>query len=323
MKILAIDDEKLALDLLAICLKESGYQDFTSYSDPELAMRMIIREKPEFDCILLDISMPGRSGLDLCRDIRSIERYRHVPIIMITGKADRPNVDAAFARGATDYVTKPFDAFEVGHRIRLAEAMVTERKAAMDSYLAIEAVQKSEKPALGRLAARNSHAWIEGRHLIGQAELQNYLSQITKSSQRYAEIFGVRIIDIDKLFDTLEPHEFLEVVDEVAGAITASVDKPNTLVSLLGNGTFICTIGAPVRENLSDLEDLISAECAARLQRRFPRLSIQLLATEPFQFSILTRSYPNLDRIRKVLFNRANTRLQEKLKHRVRSASAG
>lgn len=312
MKILAVDDEKLMLDFLYACLSDAGFKDFTSVSDPELAMRMILRERPEFDCILLDINMPGKSGLDLCREIRSIERYRHVPIIMITAKSDRASVGSAFAKGATDYLTKPFDAFEVVHRIRLAGALVAERRAARDSYLALERYRNVDTPLATRSGANSTNAWIEGRHLVGQQELRNYLSQVTKGSDLYADILGVRLMDVDSIFDACKPADFIDMMDEVGGSVLASLGDENSMISLLGNGTFVCATGSPVEEPLEDLEDRISDECRARLSRRFPEISFDIVATEPFRFSMLSRSQPNLDRIRKVIFNRADTRAEAK-----------
>ena len=314
MKILAVDDEKLMLDFLHACLAESGYTDFTSVTDPELAMRTIVRERPEFDCILLDINMPGKSGLEMCRDIRAIERYRHVPIIMITSKSDRTSVSSAFAKGATDYLTKPFDAFEVAHRIRLAGALVAERKAARDSYLALERYRNTDTPMATRANNQSTNAWIEGRHLVGQQELRNYLSQVTKGSDLYADVFGVRLMHADTIFEACRPNDFMDIMDEVGGAVLASLNDENSLVSLLGNGTFVCATGTPVEEELESLEDRIQAECHARLSRRFPEIVFDLVATEPFRFSMLSRSQPNLDRIRKVIFNRADARTESRLR---------
>lgn len=321
MKILAVDDEKLMLDFLYACLSEARYTDFTSVSDPELAMRTIVRERPEFDCILLDINMPGKSGLDMCREIRAIERYRHVPIIMITSKSDRASVSSAFAKGATDYLTKPFDAFEVVHRIRLAGAMVAERKAARDSYLALERYRNSDTPVATRASSNSTNAWIEGRNLVGQQELRNYLSQVTKGSDLYADIFGIRLMKADAIFEACKPTDFIDIMDEVGGSVLASLDDDNSLVSLLGNGTFVCATGSPIEEDLDSLEDRIQAECNARLSRRFPEITFDLIATEPFRFSMLSRSQPNLDRIRKVIFNRADARIEARHRGETRTAA--
>lgn len=312
MKILAVDDEKLMLDFLYACLKEAGYEDFTSISDPELAMRTIVRERPEFDCILLDIDMPGKSGLEMCREIRAIERYRHVPIIMVTAKSDRTSVGSAFAKGATDYLTKPFDSFEVVHRVRLAGALVAERKAARDSYLALERFKSTDTPVATRPNSNATNAWIEGRNLVGQQELRNYLSQVTKGSDLYADIFGVRLLHVDNIFEACKPNDFIDIMDEVGGSVLASLSDENSLVSLLGNGTFVCATGSPVEEELESLEDRIQAECQARLSRRFPDIAFDLIVTEPFRFSMLSRSQPNFDRIRKVIFNRADARLDSR-----------
>jgi CheY-like chemotaxis protein len=80
-----------------------------------------------FDCFILDVQMPGMDGIELCRQIRAIEVYKDTPIIMNTAVADRDYIDAAFAAGATDYLTKPVDEVEVKARLGVIEQLVTER----------------------------------------------------------------------------------------------------------------------------------------------------------------------------------------------------
>jgi CheY-like chemotaxis protein len=74
-----------------------------------------------FDCFILDVQMPGMDGIELCGQIRAIEVYKDTPIIMNTAVADRDYIDAAFAAGATDYLTKPVDEVEVKARLGVIE----------------------------------------------------------------------------------------------------------------------------------------------------------------------------------------------------------
>ncbi len=121
MKILAVDDDEILLELLAATLQMLGYAEVTTAGSASDALQIIGAEKQPFDCLLFDIQMPEMDGIQLCSIVKSMEPYKQVPVIMITAMTDRSFVDRAFAAGAVDYVTKPFDELELGTRLRIAE----------------------------------------------------------------------------------------------------------------------------------------------------------------------------------------------------------
>ena len=98
--------------LILRVLKENGY-DGTSARDGR-EMHAILAVRP-FDLVLLDVMLPGRSGLDLCRDIR---KTSSVPIIMVSARGDEIDRVVGLEIGADDYVPKPFGAKELLARIR-------------------------------------------------------------------------------------------------------------------------------------------------------------------------------------------------------------
>lgn len=120
MRILAVDDDRYTLELLEHILLAEGYGQLCLCSSPNDAMSEIRKRSTKFDCILLDINMPEIDGISLCRAIRSVKRYQDTPIIMLSAKSDQISIQSAFAAGATDFITKPFDVDEVPVRIRLA-----------------------------------------------------------------------------------------------------------------------------------------------------------------------------------------------------------
>ncbi|RYE74181.1 MAG: response regulator, partial [Myxococcales bacterium] len=69
------------------------------------------------DLVILDVMMPGMSGLDAARDIRQDEALKHLPIIMLTARAQESDIDQGFQAGADDYVTKPFSPRELASRV--------------------------------------------------------------------------------------------------------------------------------------------------------------------------------------------------------------
>jgi PleD family two-component response regulator len=105
-RILCVDDSDLILLMERLVLAREGYELVTA-SDGEEAMARATESKP--DLILLDVLMPGMSGLEACRRLRADARTRTVPIIMLSTLSDEKEVAAAYHSGCTDYVTKPID----------------------------------------------------------------------------------------------------------------------------------------------------------------------------------------------------------------------
>ncbi len=148
MKILAVDDDGIALNLLQECLTKGGYKYMTLMSSPVGVVKTLEDTAIPYDCILLDVEMPEINGIDLCLEIRQLAGYRNTPILMITKRSDHKSVKRAFENGATDYITKPFEFFEVLTRIKVAEQLVQERQAAIDSYMAVKSIddRKVKRP---------------------------------------------------------------------------------------------------------------------------------------------------------------------------------
>jgi two-component system, OmpR family, copper resistance phosphate regulon response regulator CusR len=112
-KILIVEDEKPLAEMLNIALSEEGYMVNTAYSGEEA--ESIMANSP-FDVILLDLLLPGKDGLTVCRDFR--EKNTTTPIIMLTGKATEADIIKGLDSGADDYVVKPFRLGELCARMR-------------------------------------------------------------------------------------------------------------------------------------------------------------------------------------------------------------
>ncbi len=113
--ILAVEDEPAILELIAVTLQRAGH-DVLKAPDAETAQRMVREALP--DLILVDWMLPGMSGVDLSRRLRSEERTRQIPIIMLTARGDEQSKVNGLESGADDYVTKPFSPRELVARIK-------------------------------------------------------------------------------------------------------------------------------------------------------------------------------------------------------------
>jgi two-component system alkaline phosphatase synthesis response regulator PhoP len=113
-KILIVEDEEELLRGLEISLSKEGYRILKA-TRGETGVKLAIKENP--DLIILDVMLPGMSGLDVCRELR--QKGTDVPIIMLTAKSEEIDRVVGLEIGADDYVTKPFSLRELLARIRV------------------------------------------------------------------------------------------------------------------------------------------------------------------------------------------------------------
>lgn len=111
-RILVVDDDPAVAEMIGIVLRADGFEPiFCDHGDR--ALDIFHAENP--DVILLDLMLPGKSGIDICREIRA---ESGVPIIMLTAKSDTVDVVLGLESGADDYVPKPFKPRELIARVR-------------------------------------------------------------------------------------------------------------------------------------------------------------------------------------------------------------
>jgi DNA-binding response OmpR family regulator len=114
-KILIIEDEGDVADLLTLNLRKGGFK-VSAAPDGASGLQKARDDRPDF--IILDLMLPKMSGLEVCRILKSDTATSHIPILMLTAKAEEIDRIVGLEFGADDYVTKPFSPREVGLRIR-------------------------------------------------------------------------------------------------------------------------------------------------------------------------------------------------------------
>ena len=113
-RIVVADDDLDILDLVVFKLTQAGF-DTVAVTDGAAALAAIEADPPRL--AILDITMPGMSGLDVLREVRANEATKHLDVILLTARARDADVDSGFATGASDYVLKPFSPRELLHRV--------------------------------------------------------------------------------------------------------------------------------------------------------------------------------------------------------------
>ena len=111
-RVLIVDDDTALAEMLGIVLRGEGFEP-SFVGDGDRALAAFRETRP--DVVLLDIMLPGRDGIDVCRQIRA---ESGVPIVMLTAKTDTVDIVVGLESGADDYVVKPFKPKELVARIR-------------------------------------------------------------------------------------------------------------------------------------------------------------------------------------------------------------
>jgi len=113
--ILLIEDEEDIAALIKLQGEMSGYKVLVEV-DGLNGYNAITREKP--DLIILDLMLPGQSGLDICRKVKSSPELKNIPVIMLSAKSEELDIVLGLELGADDYVTKPFSPKVLFSRVR-------------------------------------------------------------------------------------------------------------------------------------------------------------------------------------------------------------
>ena len=131
MKILIVDDEERIRRLLKMYLEKENFV-IDEAADGNTALDKALTT--DYDCIILDLMMPGKDGVEVCKELRE---KKATPVIMLTAKGEEANRVQGFEVGADDYVVKPFSPREVVLRVK---ALL--RRASTTSYLHTNASSK-------------------------------------------------------------------------------------------------------------------------------------------------------------------------------------
>src|SRR5215470_7063360 len=179
--ILVVDDTPANIGFLVESLSQAGYRVRVA-GDGGTALEQIQYAPP--DLVLLDVMMPGIDGFETCRRIRKIPTLAQLPVIFMTALSDAQDKVRAFAAGADDYVTKPFQYEEVLARVR---TQLTRRSLELK-------LSQANRDLEARVAARTAElttALAEVEALKTRLQHENrYLKQELSESSNLGEIIG-------------------------------------------------------------------------------------------------------------------------------------
>ncbi|GEC97577.1 DNA-binding response regulator [Zoogloea ramigera] len=217
--ILLVEDEPAIQELIAANLTRAGHHVLRA-GDAETGQRIVRDALP--DLILLDWMLPGMSGVEFAKRLRSEERTRSIPLIMLTARGEEQDKVAGLEAGADDYVTKPFSPRELVARIKA----VLRRRAPETTEDAVEIGGLRLDPATHRLAANGNPVNLGPTEFRLLHFLMTHPERVHSRAQLLDQVWGDHVfveertvdVHIRRLRSALEPSNHDGLVQTVRGS---------------------------------------------------------------------------------------------------------
>ena len=235
-KFLIVDDQ-LSFRMYVKTLLAEFDAEFSEAENGEEAIDLISAQK--FDLVLLDINMPGISGLETCARIRNELEFNLLPIIIITSMDTKDTVPLAFAAGATDYVSKALSQFELIPRVR---AIMGRHHAEHEMYSARKEAEIANQAKSNFLTSMSHELRTPLNAILGFSQLlesdpENPLSEMQKESVEYIskagwhllalinEILDLAKIESGRIDLSIKPENLGEIIDECISMVRPLAEK--------------------------------------------------------------------------------------------------
>lgn len=286
MKILIVDDQRTQSLGLSQLLKQLGYSDLLTAASAQEAYQHLrfhtLISGPvtcAVDIILMDVNMPGVSGIEACAHIKSNAAWRDIPIIMVTTSAETQDLSDAFNAGAMDYIQKPPVRDELNVRVRSALKLKYEMDERKKREYDLDILNDQLESALRDLA--NQHMQLALERERAEKLLLNILpapiaARLKDGEQVIADHFDevtVLFVDIENftpLASSMPPDRLVDMLNGIFSVFDAIVEK-HGLEKIKTMGDAYMAVGGlpiPSREHAEAV-----ANAALEMLAEFPHLT--------------------------------------------------
>jgi adenylate cyclase len=232
-KILIVDDEPFNLDLLEQELSDQNYT-IERASDGVEALEKVATFKP--DVVLLDYMMPKMNGIEVVERLRQDEKYKSLPVILVTAKGSQEDKVRGLDAGADDYVVKPFDSFELLARVRSMMRIKNLHDSLEElnrSLAGKVAEQVTEIGKMGRLKRYLSPQ-------VAEIVLRKDDDSLFKSHRREITVVFLDLRGFTAFADSAEPEEIMELLRSYHAEMGKLIFKfEGTLERFAGDGIMV------------------------------------------------------------------------------------
>ncbi|MCI4624470.1 MAG: diguanylate cyclase [Candidatus Magnetoovum sp. WYHC-5] len=235
MQVLIVDDTPDNLELAKAFLEEEGFYNIKEAFNVKEARKVLVEEN--IDLILLDIMMPEIDGITACKEFKSNDRLKSIPIIMITAKVDTETLKNCFDAGANDYIRKPINDVEFIARVK--SALKLKRETDLNREMSLT------DPLTG---------------LYNRRSMEIFFKRELERAKRERRYIAFMMLDIDffKQYNDNYGHQAGdEAIKQVATILKQHFKRPGDYVFRMGGEEFgALFVGLDVQQSLNFVENI-------------------------------------------------------------------
>jgi len=259
-KILIVDDEPFNLDLLEQELTDQGYVIERANDGAEALQKV-----PSFlpDLILLDYMMPKMNGIEVVKQLKQDERYKGIPVILLTAKASQEDKVRGLDAGADDYVVKPFESFELLARVRSMMRIKEMHDSLEEWNRTLEDKVKEQVHEIERMGRLKRYLSPQIAETILKSEDEN----LFKSHRREITVVFLDLRGFTAFSDSAEPEEIMELLRTYHAEMGKLIfEFQGTLERFAGDGIMVFFNDPIPCENHTEKAARMALEMRARVK---------------------------------------------------------